>query len=187
MNNKSLHWICPILVLILIGACSPITKVTVNPPAAKIQLTDYQTFDFSELEASGDTTSDFHQNMELFKNMVINEMNIRGLTQNTRDPDLKINLGIVVEEKTQTRQTSLADPGEWDYIGQRNYKWESQTVKVGTYKKGSVTLHLVDNERNEAVWVGVIEGILPDDKDKRDRAMKKGVKALFKKIDQAGG
>lgn len=111
-------------------------------------------------------------------------MNVRGITQNPENPDLKINLGIVVEEKTQTRQTSLADPGEWTYIGQRNYKWESKTVEVGRYKEGSITIHLVDDDSNEAVWIGLIEGVLPRKLEKRKEAITKAVATLFSEIDQ---
>src|SRR5690554_2354182 len=102
------------------------------------------------------------------------------------NPDLKINLGIIVQEKTQTRQTSLADPGEWNYIGQRNYKWESKTVEVGKYKEGSLIMHLVNAEDNRAVWVGIIEGVLPQNPNRRQNSMEKAVAALFDKIDQSG-
>lgn len=174
-----------ILVTVFCWACSS-ARVSVHPVNSSMQLSDYQTFDFFELEASGDTTSNFHQYLSIFKSEVIKEMNKRGLTQDPDNPDLQINMGFIVEEKTQTRQTSLSDPGEWTYIGQRNYKWESKTVELGTYKEGSITLHLVDNASNEAVWVGIIEGTLPKNPDKRQSATEKAVSSLFEKIDQSG-
>src|SRR5690606_13100576 len=114
-----------ILVTAFCCACSS-AKVSVHPIHSSMKLSDYKTFDFFELEASGDTTSNFHEYVSTFKSGVIKEMNKRGLTQDPDNPDLKINMGFMVEEKTQTRQTSLSDPGEWTYIGQRNYKWESK-------------------------------------------------------------
>lgn len=187
MTNKSFFNLLTMFFSLWVCAACTSTKVTVYHSHSAVMLSDYQTFDFFELKAEGDTSSNFNQNIAHFKSEITDEMNARGLKQNPDDPELKINLGIIIEEKTQTRQTSLSDPGEWNYMGQRNYKWESQTVKVGTYKEGSVTLHLVDNYTNEAAWVGIIEGILPKNPDKRENAINKAVAALFNKIDQSGG
>lgn len=173
-----------LLPLALVSWSCATTKVQVETSNPSRQLSDYSTFNFFELEAEGDTSSVFEESMEHLKSEVTRQMNARGITQDPENPDLKVNLGIVVEEKTQTRQTSLADPGEWTYIGQRNYKWESKTVEVGKYREGSLTIHLVDNESNEAVWVGLIEGVLPRKPDKRKEATRKAVASLFSEIDQ---
>lgn len=180
---KTYNLVVRFLFLLLICAGCSSTKVTVLPSNASIDLTDYGTFDFFKLEASGDTTSEFHQRITLIKSIIVEEMNERGLKIDPTHPELKINLGIILEDKTQTRQTSLADPGEWNYVGQRNYKWESQTVEVGSYKEGSLTLHLVDANNDEALWIGLIEGVLPKNKQKRQRKINKAVTALFAKID----
>lgn len=184
MNRKVSHYslACLVLLVAVSLGCST-TKVTVDASNPQVELSDYDTFQFFELEAEGDTSSTFYQNMAAFKSEVIGQMNARGLKQDAENPDLKINLGIIVEEKTQTRQTSLSDPGEWNYIGQRNYKWESKTIEVGTYKEGSITMHLVDYASNEAVWVGIIEGILPKNPEKSKTALKAAVASLFEKID----
>lgn len=186
MNNRKSYfrWIY-MLSLALFGWSCSTTKVQVETANPSIELSDYATFDFFELEAEGDTSSVFDESMEYFKAQVTRQMDARGVTRNTDNPDLKINLGIVVEEKTQTRQTSLSDPGEWTYIGQRNYKWESKTVEVGTYKEGSITIHLVDNASNEAMWIGLIDGVLPRKPEKRKESIEKAVALLFAEIDQS--
>ncbi len=174
-----------LMISLLFAACAT-TNVTVIPSNKNVKLSDYKSFSFFETEASGDTTTAFEHAMTLLKTEVAEQMKARGVTEDTDNPELKINLGITVEEKTQTRQTSLSDPGEWNYIGQRNYKWESRTVEVGTYKEGSITLHLVDRSTNEAVWVGLIEGILPRNPNKREKAIEEAVAALFAEIDGSG-
>lgn len=184
IKTSSITTLCLLSLAVVGHACSS-SRVTVDPSNPTVELSDYKTFNFFELEAEGDTTSAFFQFMSHFKSEVTRQMNARGLVQDPDKPDIKINLGVVVEEKTQTRQTSLSDPGEWTYIGQRNYKWESKTVEVGTYKEGSITIHLVDNASNEAVWVGMIEGILPRKQEKRKEAIEKAVASLFEKIDQS--
>lgn len=173
-----------ILMIYIFGACAS-PKVTLNATSSAVELTDYNTFDFYKVEASGDTTSSFNQRLAYFKDLIIREMNARGLKQDPTHPELKVNLGINIEEKTQTRETSLADPGEWTYIGQRNYKWESETVEVGSYKEGSISLHLVDTENNEAAWVGLIEGVLPVNPTKGRARLSQAVASLFAKIDQS--
>lgn len=177
---------CILIISLFLTACTT-TQVTVIPSNNKVRLSDYQSFAFFETEASGDTTSAFVQAIAMLKSEVAEQMKARGLAEEPNDPELKINLGMTVEEKTQTRQTSLADPGEWNYIGQRNYKWESRTVEVGSYKEGSITLHLVDRSTNEAIWVGLIEGILPRNPNKRERAIEQAVAALFEEITGSGG
>lgn len=164
-------------------SCSS-TKISVESSDTALALSDFKTFDFVELEAEGDTSSAFSESIDVIKSEVVRQMNSRGLTQQTVDPELKINLGVVVEEKTQTRQTSLSDPGEWTYIGQRNYTWKSQTVKVGSYKEGSITLHLVNTSSNEAIWVGSIEGVVPRKAENRKNAIQEAVAALFQEIDK---
>lgn len=184
MNKKISYWARLFVIFTVFGtwSCSS-TNITVESSRPEAALSDFKTFDFVQLETEGDSSSAFNESVTLIKSAVIHEMNARGLTQQADDPGLKINLGIVVEEKTQTRQTSLSDPGEWTYIGQRNYKWESRTVKVGTYKEGSITLHLVDNSSNEALWVGSIEGVVPRKAENRKDAIKEAVASLFEEID----
>jgi len=174
-----------LFVLFAYTSCS-YTRVTVHPSNSAIELTDYKSFDFFELDASGDTTEGLQQTIAYLKSQVVREMEKRGLTRDSGAPELKINLGINIQEKTQTRETSLTDPGEWTYIGQRNYTWESRTVEVGTYKEGSLIMHVVDARDNRAIWVGIIEGVMPENPGKRQKAMEKAVTGLFEKIDESG-
>lgn len=171
-----------LLMAFLAWSCSS-TKISVDSSDPALALSNFKTFDFVELETEGDTSSAFNESINDIKSEVILQMNARGLTQETADPELKINLGIVVEEKTQTRQTSLSDPGEWTYIGQRNYKWESKTVQVGTYKEGSIALHVIDNSSNEAIWMGSIEGVVPRKAENRKDAIEEAIASLFEEID----
>ncbi|MDQ3394195.1 MAG: DUF4136 domain-containing protein [Bacteroidota bacterium] len=105
----------------------------------------------------------------------------KGLTFSESNPDLRINIGIVVDEQVQTRETNImTDPPQ--YIGQRRYTWRVREVPVGTYQQGSVTLHLIDNENNELVWNGTAEAIIPKNREKQERQIRKGIQELAKKI-----
>ena len=59
-----------------------------------------------------------------------------------------------------------------------------KTVEVGKYKEGSLTIHLVDNATNEAIWVGSMAGVVPRQQAKRETAIHKAVIALFEEIEK---
>ncbi|WP_394355338.1 DUF4136 domain-containing protein [Pararhodonellum marinum] len=95
------------------------------------------------------------------------QMKIRGIEKVDIQPDLRVNLGISIKAETHTRETSLVtDPGTFTYIGQRRYTWQAETIEIGKYKEGSLTLDLVDNSNNQPAWIGVLEGILPENEKK---------------------
>lgn len=171
-----------ILVVFLSFACTS-SLVTVEDDSYKnFDLTAYKSFGFMDIENTNPSNPEFEKAIDLLKQEVAEGMEARGLSK-SENPELKINLGLVVEEKVQTRTTSLAtDP--FMYTGQRNYTWQSQEVPVNTYKEGSVTLHLVDSKNNEAVWVGSIDRVVPKKEEKKAEAIKFAVEELFNNIDQ---
>lgn len=99
--------------------------------------------------------------MRELKQSVANEMIKQGYqlaTETQGKPDLLINLGAVINEKTQTRQTTIYEAPR--YIGQRRYHWQSQEVPVNTYKEGTFSVHIVDNRRDNLVWDAAISDVL---------------------------
>ncbi|WP_237144095.1 DUF4136 domain-containing protein [Pontibacter pamirensis] len=153
-------------------------------PAPGFQLSNYETFAFYEVEASGEgLTPAYQTQVQYLQQAISDQLEARGLTQTTSDPDLLINLGIVVTEEVQTRQTDIrSDPP--NYIGQRRYTWRSREVEVGRYREGTVSVHLVDNEQNELVWRGAAEAILQRKQAKLQEQIVKGVEEMFQAIPQ---
>jgi hypothetical protein len=99
------------------------------------------------------------------------------------NPDLHVNIGIVVAEKVQTRETNLATPGDRAaYMGQRNYHWESQEVEVGRYREGTVIVHLVDQAKSKLVWQGAAESVLPEKQKNVPAVIEEAMKKLFEKV-----
>jgi hypothetical protein len=106
----------------------------------------------------------------------------RGLKQDTSDPDLKINLGLVVEDKIQTRETNVSsDP--FTYSGQRNYNWEVREIPVDEYREGSLTVHLINSTGNTLVWVGTISKVVPKKQKDKNEAVQNAVDQIFKYLD----
>jgi len=100
----------------------------------------------------------------------------RGLSQSETNPDMIINIGIVVEQKIQTRETSFREAPV--YIGQRNYHWEIEEVEVGRYHEGTVTVDLIDRQKEVMMWQGVAQSII----EKKDAKSKKNIAAGVPKL-----
>ena len=166
-----------------VAACSPVRILEAEADAG-FHLGNYKTFDFYEVEASGVELEPYSQQLEQVKTEITRQLEQRGLSRSASQPDLKVNLGVVVAEKVQTRETNiLTDPPY--YVGQRRYTWKSREVEVGRYKQGTLSLHLVDNSRNELVWQGAAEGVVPEDNnEKLQKRISEGVARLVAKIPQ---
>jgi hypothetical protein len=171
-----------ILLCALLMACSSIRIENVNQ-AENFALSKYKTFDFFEVDASGDGIgSDYSANLELLKKAITKQFAAKGLTP-ADTPDVLVNIGIVVSQDVQTRETSFANPGDRTaYMGQRNYSWQSQEVVIGTYKQGSVTVDLVDRATGKLVWQGTAESVVPSNEKKVPTLIEEGIRMLFAKL-----
>jgi hypothetical protein len=166
--------------LLFIAACSP-GRVIKTEKAEGVDFNSYKTFDFYKLEASGDTsTAKFAPYTNILQQSIARELQAKGYSQSSSDPDLLVNIGIVVKEETQTRETNIREAPR--YIGQRRYSWKSQEVEVGRYKSGTVTIDLVDPRKNSMVWEGVLEGVIANKQSSYENDINKGITNLFEKF-----
>ncbi|MEJ8802111.1 DUF4136 domain-containing protein [Pontibacter sp. H249] len=182
MQMKVKHIILlSIFLCLLVAACSPI-KLLDSEADDGFRLSNYKTFDFYDVEASGDALQPYGAQLDFLQEQITQQLEQRGLRRSSESPDLKVNLGIVVAEEIQTRETNiLTDPPF--YVGQRRYTWKSRDVEVGRYQQGTLSLHLVDNKRNELVWQGAAQGVVPEEnKAKLQKRIEEGVKKLVQNI-----
>ena len=171
-----------IILCLLLVACSSVSIKNVKR-ANDFTLSKYKTFGFFDVDASGNALGpDYASNLNLLKDAIRTEFMKKGIVL-ADNPDLMVNIGTVVSEEVQTRETSFANAGDRTaYMGQRNYSWHSQEVVVGTYKQGSVTLDLVDRESNKLVWQGTAESILPGKESKVPALIEEGMEKLFAQL-----
>ncbi|WP_299822959.1 DUF4136 domain-containing protein [uncultured Pontibacter sp.] len=181
MKFKKKQFILAGILYLLVAACSPI-RVLDTEADEGFKLSNYKTFDFYEVDASGDALGPYTSQLDYLKKEITQQLMQQGLQQDAAAPDLKVNLGIVIAEKVQTRETNiLTDPPY--YMGQRRYTWKSREVEVGRYQQGTLSLHLVDNARNELMWQGAAEGVVPDDNvAKLQKRISEGVQKLVDEI-----
>lgn len=157
-------------------------RVVSSELAPRANLSSYKTFDFYKVEASGDTIPElFRKRTGQMEEAIAAELVKRGYTRSSNDPDLLVNIGVVVKEKVQTRTTSFPQDAPI-YIGQRNYHWESEEKEVGRYRLGTATIDLVDRKSNSLVWKSVVEDVIPEKESRVEAAINKGVERMFKKF-----
>jgi hypothetical protein len=155
-----------ILILLFFAACSGI-HITGVQKADDFSISKYKTFSFYEINRSGDALApvgpNYESNLKLLMESITKQMAAKGLTPSGDKPDLLVNIGIVVAEKVQTRETSFANPADRTaYMGGRNYSWQAGEVEVGRYREGTVTVHLVDPAQNKLLWQGSAQSVVPE-------------------------
>ena len=142
----------------------------------------YQTFNFLEYDVQILVDVERRpENVDHLKAAIARELEAKGLSQSD-NPDLYVNIGVVVKEEVQTRETDIR---EMQYLGQRNYHWEVQEIPIGTYNEGTVNIDLVDAAKNERVWEGSASAVILKNNTKMQKSIDKGMKKAFKKFSVA--
>ena len=168
-----------VLTLLVCVSCSGVRVLNTEADPG-FQIGKYKTFDFFEIVGAGDTSSYFEENVKLLKESIVQKLQAKGLTQTSSQPDLQVNIGAMVEEKVQTRETTLRDAPR--YMGQRNYTWKSEEIEVGRYREGTVTVHLVDPSTKKLMWKGAVAGVIPNKQKNVPATIEEGMQALFAKL-----
>lgn len=170
-------------VFLVITGCSSVNIVGVDK-APDFTIANYKTFNFFEVNMGGDALGpDTDSKLKLLKEAISKQLVAKGLRQTTENPDLLINIGVLVDEKTQTRQTDFSNPADRTaYMNQRNYSWHSQEVEVGKYRQGTVTVHLVNRTANKLVWKGSADSVLPSKEKNIPALIDEGMAKLFKEV-----
>lgn len=164
---------------VLFTHCASI-KVFNTETATDAEPVKYKTFGFYELIATGDTISNtFMERTAILKTAIRNQMELKGYRYVDTKADLLVNIGIVVKQEIQTRQTNWQNDGRFTYMGQRNYSWKSEEVEVGRYRDGTLTLHIVETARNKMIWKGSMEGIVPEKSDPSGKTANEALAKLF--------
>ncbi|MCC2546766.1 DUF4136 domain-containing protein [Hymenobacter sp. BT175] len=167
------------LLLALAAACSPV-RVKSAEQAPGVDFTAYRTYNFMDAAARNEA---FYlapgTGIDELKAAVSRELESRGYRRSEK-PDLWVNIGVVTQERVQTRQTNFQDAPR--YMGQRNYHWKSEDVVVGRYEEGTATVEVVDAARNERVWQGVASSTLSKDPEKVAQRIDEGIQRMFVKF-----
>lgn len=171
-----------LITLFSILSCRPPIEITTDQDP-NFELSDYETFGFVAPDSLSEDGlgSTYQDELNLIKEEIKNHLEARGLNYKGTNPELHVNIGIVIDEKIQTRTTNImSDPPR--YMGQRRYTWKAEEVEVGRYQYGTVTIHIIDRSSDELVWLGVGESIVPESEERLEKQIKEGVAELISKV-----
>lgn len=168
--------------IVCVCGCKSAYKVLDTKQEDNFKLSNYATFGFYDIEATGDTMPEkFEQNVDIIKTAIAQNLQAKGLDE-ARDSNLKINIALNVKEELQTRQTDFRTDGLPRYMGQRRYSWKSQDVVIGKYREGTIMIDLVDAATNKMVWQGGAEGIIPEKSKNFQEDINLAIKEIIDKI-----
>ena len=148
-----------LLVALLLAACAtgPRVRTDYDPSA---DFSRYRTWGFYKpiaMEESGYST----WISDRIKDNVRREMEARGYRYVESDPDLQVNFQGIVREKTDVWSVPRTDYQYFYSYRRRSYfavpVWYDET-QVNQYTEGTLTVDLVDAERNRMVWTGAAIG-----------------------------
>jgi len=126
-------------------ASGPKLRVDQDPSA---NMSAYKTFGFYD-QSSTDRARYSTIMTSHLKQATRAQMERHGYTYSEANPDLRVNFFISVIDKQELRSTGAYRP----YLG-----WRGAPVETVEYRKGTLSIDLVDTSRNALVWQGVAEG-----------------------------
>ena len=173
----------PLLALTLgLAACSANEQLTQVDQKSGVNFVVYKTYNFMDEVARNDSAFQ-RSGTGIFdlKLAVTQEMERRGFRKAAK-PDLWVNIGMISQQRTQTRPGDFRTDGAPRYIGQRNYHWDARDVPVGQYQEGTATIELVDAARKELVWQGTTTSILSKSPSRSAKQINKSVETVFEQF-----
>ena len=180
MNRSgSASFLILLLSLIVLSACSAV-KIVDAKKASSLKSGDYSTYNFYKLDIDNQSPLEPEKaNLELLLQEIGDKMEANNYRR-TKNPDLLINIGIVITEEEQTRETDLRDAPS--YIGQRNYSWKSEEVVIGYYNQGTVAFDFVDTKSNSLVYHAAARSILHKKPEKNRKQIQDAVDKIFDRM-----
>lgn len=157
-----------LLGLVLVAACSSPRVIANCDPSADFSA--YRTYGFPP-RLGTDEASYGSILSQVLKSAAERELAARGY-EPSDDPDLLVNFFLDTEEKTRTVETPGVAYGYGMYTG--------YDTTVVNYTEGTLHIDLVDRERKQLVWEGIVIGRVTDDvRKKLQEKVDKAVAEVF--------
>lgn len=159
VSNRITRSLLSLLFLLLVCACasSPRISTDMDPRA---DFSGYRTYAFYEplaMEQSGYST----YLTDSIKAAIRREMEAHGYVFDPANPDVRVNFQGVVQERTNVHSVPRMDIGYFYSYRARQYVgvpiWYDDT-HVSRYSQGTLTVDVVDAQRNHLVWTGAAIG-----------------------------
>lgn len=168
-----------LIMLSAVGCTSgPEIRADADPTA---NLSSYKTFAFFE-ELATDKSAYTTMLTSRLKSAIRREMERRGYTLATSDPQLLVNFNVNVQDRTEVESTPTG--AYYGYRAGRYGMWGGypQDVYTTHYQEGTLAIDLVDAAKRQLVWQGVARGrINKSAVENPDQAIDKVVAEIFAK------
>ena len=147
----------------------------------KVNFTLYKTFVFLGWQQDSDKlVNDFDRRR--IRDAFLKEFAIRKFRQDTINPDVAIQLFLVIDKKTSTTAYGNQIGGGGYYAG--SWGWgagpSTTTFSQHDYPVGALVMDVYDVESKKLIWQGVVAGAIDDDLKDRDKNIPKAISALLK-------
>ncbi len=157
----SKYLVSAIALLALLTACAasgPRVRTNVDPAA---DFSSIKTFGFMQPLGTDRANGVRTLLSKMLASSVIRELETRGLQQ-SKHPDVLINVFVNTEQRMDVRQTPTASSFNGHRRGRYNTwgSYRATTTTVRHYTQGTLSIDVVDPNRNMLIWEGVAEGRL---------------------------
>lgn len=169
--------------LFLMASCAATSSV-ITDYDRDADFSEYRTFfwsdEFQMQQVKGDSEPLFYNtlNKKRLKQAIQREMEARGYTLSSENPDLLVNAQVLVEERTTTHNNL-------PYRGL--YYWGPPVPQTSTTKEGDIVVDLIDQEEHQLVWQGYATGVLDTRTQKREEEIKDAVTIIFANYGRRAG
>jgi hypothetical protein len=144
--------------LLMTGCATGPTVVTDKAPEA--DLSAYKTFAFYDRVATDNAAYSSILSSHL-KQSTRRELERLGYVYDEANPELRVNFFLKVQEQREIRGTGT--PSSGGFYGYRFYSAGGFSIDTVEYKTGTLSIDLVDANRNALVWHGLAEGVVHDE------------------------
>ncbi|WKN40964.1 DUF4136 domain-containing protein [Tunicatimonas pelagia] len=117
------------------------------------------------------------------KEAVQREMEGRGYTLSSENPDLLVNSQVMVENRISGSQNyNPGFYGSWWWMGGSSFN-----SNIDQAKEGDVVIDLIDREKKQLVWQGYAPGVLEVEMKNREETLKNAVTLIFSEYGRRAG
>ncbi|MDQ3617410.1 MAG: DUF4136 domain-containing protein [Pseudomonadota bacterium] len=185
----ALNCLFALLAFALLAGCATAPRVSTDfdPEADFSRYRSYAFYQPLAMEDSGYST----YLTDTIKNSIRREMNARGYVFNDSDPDLRVNFQGIIQEKTDVYSIPRSDIQYFYSYRARRYVgvpiWYDET-QVRRYTQGTLSVDLVDADRNRLVWTGAAMGrVVQRTPQERAAEVDQSIAAIFLRYPYAAG
>ena len=168
------------IAMLLAYGCTTIRILNVNKES-DFSLLDYETYDFYKINIDTTAFPEYNKRFIWVEEELMKQLETNGLRRSLTNPDLLINIGILMETKQQTRQTDFSDAV---FMYQRNYKWESEEIVLGEYHESTFAIDFVKAEDNSLQCMVVGDAVIVKKEKDAKKNIETGLKKMFQKINK---